>query len=364
MNDNEIEIKFIYNGVETIIKCKSNEKIKQVLIAICSKIGKDLNKLLFLVNGDIINESIYEEPITKLKQDEGLIALLINDNEDINEERKISVCFWLDNVPLLIGSSERDNMNDIVNSFGQTYQIDINQYDFFYRNQNLNLDRTIIEIASINDRNRGQMDVMVRRNQTPQISEFTEISQISPTSQRHQISQISFCKKYKRLIIFGGFIIGILIIALIIFLILYFKSKSNKNKDDEEENTERCLTYMNSDSTVCMKCKDDFEMFKGKCIPYAFYGKYDFSYFLAYQQLLNPKKIENILAMKINDENIISPVSHYDFEKMIDNKVFFYLDESTLIDYMKLDFIRNRNFVDDTYWKEINQFHYHIYSRI
>ena len=343
MNDNEIEIKFIYNGVETIIICKSNEKIKQVLIAICSKIGKDLNKLLFLVNGDIINESIYEEPITKLKQDEGLIALLINDNEDINEERKISVCFWLDNVPLLIESSERDKMNDIVNSFGQKYQIDINQYDFFYKNQNSNLDRTIIKIASINDRNRGQMDVMVRRNPTP---------------------QISFCKKYKRLIIFGGFIIGILIIALIIFLILYFKSKSNKNKDDEEENTERCLTYMNSDSTVCMKCKDDFEMFKGKCIPYAFYGKYDFSYFLAYQQLLNPKKIENILAMKINDENIISPVSHYDFEKMIDNKVFFYLDESTLIDYMKLDFIRNRNFVDDTYWKEINQFHYHIYSRI
>ena len=134
MNDNEIEIKFIYNGVETIIICKSNEKIKQVLIAICSKIGKDLNKLLFLVNGDIINESIYEEPITKLKQDEGLIALLINDNENINEERKINVCFWLDVEPHKIESSERDKMNDVVESFGQKYQIDINQYDFFYRN--------------------------------------------------------------------------------------------------------------------------------------------------------------------------------------------------------------------------------------
>ena len=37
-------------------------------------------------------------------------------------------------------------MNDVVESFGQKYQIDINQYDFFYRNENLNLDRTIIII--------------------------------------------------------------------------------------------------------------------------------------------------------------------------------------------------------------------------
>ena len=295
MNDNEIEIKFIYNGEEMIIKSKSNEKIKQVLIAICSKIGKDLNKLIFLVNGDIISESIYEEQITKLKQDEGLIALLINDNENINEERKINVCFWLDVEPHKIESSERNKMNDVVESFGQKYQIDINQYDFFYRNENLNLDRTIIEIASINDRNRGQMDIMVRRNQMQQISESTEISEISPTNQIPQISQISFCQKYKRLIICFGIITGILIIALIIFLIFYFKSKSDKKKDYVEENTDRCLTYMNSDSTICIKCKDDFEMLKGKCISYAFYAKYEFLYnieLLVYKQLLNPKKLK------------------------------------------------------------------------
>ena len=54
---NEINIEFIFEAQFTErMKCNINEKIINVFKAYTKKIGRDLNSLYFLYNGDIIND--------------------------------------------------------------------------------------------------------------------------------------------------------------------------------------------------------------------------------------------------------------------------------------------------------------------
>ena len=60
---------FNYKGIETIIQCNINDKIKDIFKKYETKIGKDISKLYFIYNGNKINDNL-------------------NLNEIINEEDK------------------------------------------------------------------------------------------------------------------------------------------------------------------------------------------------------------------------------------------------------------------------------------
>ena len=51
-----VEIEFIYGGDKAIIQCQENEILKEIINRYCSKIMKDVDKLLFLYNGIKIND--------------------------------------------------------------------------------------------------------------------------------------------------------------------------------------------------------------------------------------------------------------------------------------------------------------------
>ena len=83
------EIIFIYGGKETIIQCNINDKMKEIIKKYISKIDK--NNLLFLYNGQRINEELeFIEQANELdKKRNKMNILVIEENKDIIKENKI-----------------------------------------------------------------------------------------------------------------------------------------------------------------------------------------------------------------------------------------------------------------------------------
>ena len=52
------EIEFIYKNIKTIIQCNINEKMNDISNKYLTKIGKNINDILLVYNGNIINEKI------------------------------------------------------------------------------------------------------------------------------------------------------------------------------------------------------------------------------------------------------------------------------------------------------------------
>ena len=50
-----IEVEFIYNGIQTVINSIPEEKIKYTCIKFADTIGKDINSILFIYKGQIVN---------------------------------------------------------------------------------------------------------------------------------------------------------------------------------------------------------------------------------------------------------------------------------------------------------------------
>ena len=84
---------FNYKGIETIIQCNINDKIKDIFKRYEAKIGKDISKLLFLYNGNKINDnSILNEIINEEDKRRNIMNILVNENNEtiINENIIIS----------------------------------------------------------------------------------------------------------------------------------------------------------------------------------------------------------------------------------------------------------------------------------
>ena len=49
------EVIFKYNGIDTVIQCKIDDKFKDICEKFCCKIHININELLFIYGGGIIN---------------------------------------------------------------------------------------------------------------------------------------------------------------------------------------------------------------------------------------------------------------------------------------------------------------------
>ena len=50
-----LEVEFIYNGIQTVMNSIPEEKIKYTCIKFADTIGRDINSILFIYNGQIVN---------------------------------------------------------------------------------------------------------------------------------------------------------------------------------------------------------------------------------------------------------------------------------------------------------------------
>jgi len=74
--------KIIFNskGVETTIQSNKNEKMKEIINKLATKINLDLNKAYFIYNGKIVNEKLgYEELMNETDKARNIMNIIIGE---------------------------------------------------------------------------------------------------------------------------------------------------------------------------------------------------------------------------------------------------------------------------------------------
>ena len=70
---------FNYKGIETIIQCNINDKIKDIYKRYETKIGINISKLFFIYNGNQINNNLkLNEIINEEDKKRNIINILVN----------------------------------------------------------------------------------------------------------------------------------------------------------------------------------------------------------------------------------------------------------------------------------------------
>ena len=94
------EIKFTYEGSNTIIQCDINDKIKDIINKFLIKINKEKNiKLYYLYNGKIINKELtFNEQANQIdKNRKKMNVIVYNSFEESNKKNEILskdiICF-------------------------------------------------------------------------------------------------------------------------------------------------------------------------------------------------------------------------------------------------------------------------------
>ena len=93
------------------------------------------------------------------------------------------------------------------------------------------------------------------------------------------------------------------------------------NKIEETESiinskcNDRCkLCDHSKKNEMCIIWEEESDLWEGMCIPYAFYyGIYNINNINRTTQIFNPNAINNIIAMKIDNNNIMNPISEFQF---------------------------------------------------
>ena len=74
------EVKILYNGYQTIIHCKSNEKLKEIFKRFKIKINVENKMIVYLYNGEIIKD---DKIILSQLTSEKIITILAYDSNNI-----------------------------------------------------------------------------------------------------------------------------------------------------------------------------------------------------------------------------------------------------------------------------------------
>ena len=92
----EITLNFIFEQIEIKIQCQKNEYMREIFKKFAIKIGKDINNLYFLANGNKVNEELKLEEIKNLKI---ILVYEFKEKENDNNVKKLSneiicpICF-------------------------------------------------------------------------------------------------------------------------------------------------------------------------------------------------------------------------------------------------------------------------------
>ena len=76
-----LTVVFIYNGIETIIQCLKNDKMKDICNKFVSKAQLDINNLFFIYGSNILNlELTYDEIVNEIDKERNNMKILVNEN--------------------------------------------------------------------------------------------------------------------------------------------------------------------------------------------------------------------------------------------------------------------------------------------
>ena len=321
-----IEVKFKYESqITKIYNCEEKSKIGDICKKFTFDIGINFNYICFLSNGKQINNSDYNKPISdfinKYNQERKLVILANKLGLDDN----ISVIFHFKSHKLSIQSKKVDKMTNIFQQFANKINQDINSLKF-YRKKLINHQKTLEEIIFQDDDELNTINIFVEENKN------------ESNSEKKLLNGISFY-----LICFVFLLIAFYIGKNSRFSLeddcnSKIKKETNTNKTKEKtiiknNCNERCLSCNNSASIdECVICKEDFDLYEGKCIVYTFSATFDVHFINEKIKIYNNDSYHrsNLYAIKV-DNKIISPTTEYNFNSKNQQLVYFYFYENTSI---------------------------------
>ena len=368
MEDNKIKAKFEYNSQKIEIICKPDDKIKEIFQKAAEQNELDFEKIYFLLNGQKLLNEEYDKPLSQFVSSHNsntlsfLIEIIPGKTEVVKKpkipDKKINdipntspiintirepikefhVIFIYQSNSNDFKCSLKDKMSEIFRGFGNTIELDFNLLNFFYNNELLDPSQTFEEIISENDKNEGKIEIKVEKKQNNEIEEKDGV----------QKNEESFFQKNKKKILIIGIIIGIiLVVILIVVSVVVLKKKKKDNKEEKKDQgqiqnqqeslttiindnefLDKCLLYDDSSiSKECLMCRDEYDLYNGECIQYAFVASYNTNNSYNLIQIFNPDKINELYAIKI-DNYVINPNYEVIFYNNKNNKIYFYLNES------------------------------------
>ncbi len=151
------EINFIYNGIETIIQCETNYQFKEICKKYCIKLELDINELIFIYGGEILNlENEFNKVANQLDKEKNKMKILVYDKNStiINtNERKIKskdiICPNCGELCLINFNDYKIILEDCKN--GHENIISLNEFE---NKQNINENKIICNIC--NNKNKGK----------------------------------------------------------------------------------------------------------------------------------------------------------------------------------------------------------------
>ena len=136
------EVIFNYEGIETIIQCNINDKMKDIINKYLIKIKKEKDNLYYLYNGNKINKELtFNEQANDLDKNRNKMNIIVNNtNEDLNKKNEIiskdiicpeckeNIIIEFNNNKINLNRCKNNhNINNILlNKFEDTQKIDLN----------------------------------------------------------------------------------------------------------------------------------------------------------------------------------------------------------------------------------------------
>ena len=151
------EVIFKYNGIDTLIQCKIEDKFKEITKKFCNKIEIDINDLIFIYEGEILNlELEFKEVANQIDKENKKMNISVYDKDPniIEEERIIKskdIICPICGLSCLIDFIE---YKIILNNCKNKHEniIRINEFD---NSQNINENKIICNICNINNKGKS-----------------------------------------------------------------------------------------------------------------------------------------------------------------------------------------------------------------
>ena len=81
------KVEFTYNDDKYFVQCKSEEKMKDIISKFMNKINKDRNNIVFLYNGQMINEELaFKQCANRLDRSRNYINVVVIEGQNANDD--------------------------------------------------------------------------------------------------------------------------------------------------------------------------------------------------------------------------------------------------------------------------------------
>ena len=150
------EINFTYIGRETLIQCKNEDKLKDICEQFCTKQQKDIDKLIFIYSGEVLNlEFTLKDVINKTDKENKKMNVLVYDRNTTNINERIIkskdiICPKCGELCLLNFNEYKIELNNCKNKHENI--ISLNEFE---NTQNINENKIICNICNINNKGKA-----------------------------------------------------------------------------------------------------------------------------------------------------------------------------------------------------------------